>query len=66
MKNPDSEGAVDVSELAVKEPESQAHRDQESLDDSCQQEQGHRDPDEGIDDAEGLALGGQRGLVAVA
>ena len=66
MKDPDGEGAIDVPELVIEEPESQAQRDQEPLDDSRQQEQGHGDPDERVDDAERLALGGQRGLVAVA
>ena len=54
-----------MTKPVVQEPEGQADGDEEPLHHGGQQEQCHGDPDEGVDDAEGLALGRQGRLVAV-
>ena len=66
MQESDGELAVKVPQLCVDEPEDEAERDEEPLDDGREEQQRHRDSDQSVNDAERLTLRGQWGLMTVA
>ena len=66
MQKSNGKRTVEMSQFCIDESEEKSEGKEKSFNDGRQEEESHGDSDQRVQDAEGLALRGQRRLVTVA